>query len=74
MKKLQQQLKRLESLERSHLIGQIALKLERVLIDDILKGTKVNKRYMTLDLLQEAATNGDRKRHFKGIFSNEDER
>ena len=68
MKKLQQQLKRLESLQRSHLIGQIALKLEKVLIDHILEDANRNKRYVTMEILDDAVTHGDSLRYCRGIF------
>ena len=68
MKKLQQQLKRLESLQRSHLIGQIALKLEKVLIDHILEDANGNKRYVTMEILDDAVTHGDSLRYCRGIF------
>ena len=74
VKDLQQRLERLETLERSLLIGQIALKLEKVLIDHILEDANVDKRYMTLEILDDAVTYGDSLRHCKGIFLSDNER
>ena len=74
VKDLQQQLERLESLERSLLIGQISLKLEKVLIDNILEGANCDKRYMTLEILDDAVTYGDSLRHCRGIFLSDNER
>ena len=74
VKDLQQRLERLESLERSLLIGQIALKLEKVLIDNILEDANGDKRYMTLEILDDAVTYGDSLRHCRGIFLSDNER
>lgn len=52
----------------------INYKLERVLINHIFKDPNSDKRYMTLGLLDDAVTHGDRLRHCRGIFLSDNER
>lgn len=70
---LEKRVKILERLHRDILIGQIALKLEKVLTDHILKDATGDKRYVTLGLL-ENAINGDGSRRCRAIFLSDDEK
>ena len=70
---LEKRVKMLESLYRDILIGQIAMKLEKVLVEHILKDANGDKRYVTLGLLGNAI-DGDGSRRCRGIFLSDDEK
>ena len=65
--RLEDRVKHLEKLEEAILVGQIASKVENVLVQKILHGTNVrDSRYLTIDQLENALSDcGQSKNIFK---------
>ena len=75
VKQLEDRVKHLEKLEEALLVGQIASKVEKVLVQKILDGTNVSDfRYLTIDQLENALSDCGRKsRQSKNIFKSKED-
>ena len=75
VKKLEDRVKHLENLEEVILVGQIASKVEKVFVGEIVNGTNVSdSRYLTIDQLESALSDlGRYSRQSKIIFESEKE-
>ena len=75
VKKLDDRVKHLEKLEEALLVGQIASKVEKVFVGEIVNGTNVTKsRYLTIDQLESALSDCDwDPRQSKSIFKSQEE-
>ena len=75
VKKLEDRVKHLENLEEVLLVGQIASKVEKLIVGKIVNGTNVtDSRYLTIDQLDFAlAHRGWNSRQSKSIFESEKE-
>ena len=72
---LDDRVKKLENLEEILLIGQIASKVEKVFVEEIVNGTNVSDSYfLTIDQLDYALSDlGRNSRLYKNIFESEEE-
>ena len=75
VKKLQDRVKHLENLEEILLVGQIASKVEKLFVGEIVNGTNVSdSRYLTIDQLDFALSDlGRNSRQSKDIFKSQEE-
>ena len=75
VKKLKDRVKHLENLEEVLLVGQIASKVEKVFVREIVNGTNVtDSRYLTIDQLESALSDlGRNSRQSKDIFKSQEE-
>ena len=75
VKKLEDRVKHLENLEEVLLVGQIASKVEKVFVGEIVNGTNViDSRYLTIDQLESALSDlGRSSRQSKDIFKSQEE-
>ena len=75
VKKLEEKEKQLENLEEALLVGQIASKVEKVFVGEIVNGTNVTKlRYLTIDQLKSALSDsGWDPCQSKSIFESQEE-
>ena len=75
VKKLEYRVKQLENLEEVLLVGQIASKVEKVFVGEIVNGTNVTKsHYLTIDQLDSALSDCvNNSRLSKNIFKSQEE-
>ena len=75
VKELDDRVKHLQNLEEFLLVGQIASKVEKVFVGEIVNGTNVSDaRYLTIDQLDSALSDLHRKsRRSKSIFKSQEE-
>ena len=75
VKKLEDRVKHLENLEEALLVGQIASRVEKVFVGEIVNGTNViDSRYLTIDQLESALSDlGRNSRQSKDIFKSQEE-
>ena len=75
VKTLEDRVKHLQNLEEALLVGQIASKVETVLVQKILDGTNVSdSRYLTIHQLENALSDCGRKsRQSKSIFKSQED-